>query len=110
HVRPPDGGRPVPEEVAETRAADHAESAELLAIAAAAVRGSHPGLAVEERVVRAAKPEQALIEASGDAALVVVGSRGRGGFAGMLLGSVSQALVQHAHCPVLVAHPYGHAR
>jgi nucleotide-binding universal stress UspA family protein len=110
HVRPPDGERRVPDEVAETPAAAHAESAELLATAAAAVRGSHPGLPVEGRVLRAAKPEQALIEASGDAALVVVGSRGRGGFAGMLLGSVSQALVQHAHCPVLVARPYGHAR
>ncbi|MEU4643481.1 universal stress protein [Micromonospora sp. NPDC023814] len=110
HVRPPDGEHRVPDEVAETQAATHADSAELLATAGAAVRGSHPGLAVEERVLRAEKPEQALIEASGGAALVVVGSRGRGGFAGMLLGSVSQALVQHARCPVLVAHPYGHAR
>ncbi|PZG00363.1 universal stress protein [Micromonospora deserti] len=110
HVRPSDEERRVPDEVAETRAADQAESVELLATAGAAVRGSHPGLAVEERVLRAAKPEQALIEASGDASLVVVGTRGRGGFTGMLLGSVSQALVQHAHCPVLVAHPYGHAR
>ncbi|MEV4543740.1 universal stress protein [Micromonospora echinaurantiaca] len=86
------------------------ELADLLATAAAAVRGSHPGVAVEERVLRAAGPGQALIDASRDAALVVVGSRGRGGFTGMLLGSVSQAVVQHAHCPVLVAHPYGHAR
>ncbi|MEU8191798.1 universal stress protein, partial [Micromonospora carbonacea] len=69
------------------------------------VTAAHPGLAVERRPVRAAKPERALIELSGDAALVVVGSRGRGGFVGLVLGSVSQALVQHAHCPVLVARP-----
>ncbi|MER7418506.1 universal stress protein [Micromonospora peucetia] len=110
HVQPPDGDRRGPDEVTETQAAGHAESAELLATAAAAVRGSHPGLVVEGRLLQAPKAEQALVEASGDAALVVVGSRGRGGFTGLLLGSVSQALVQHARCPVLVAHPYGQAR
>ncbi|MEV2241585.1 universal stress protein [Micromonospora sp. NPDC049891] len=85
---------------------DDGEAAALLATAGAAARGSHPGLTVEERVIAAPKPDQALIEATGDAALVVAGSRGRGGFAGLLLGSVSQALVHHARCPVLIAHPY----
>lgn len=47
-------------------------------------------------------PAQVLIEATRDADLLVVGSHGHGAFAGMLLGSVSQHRVQHAHCPVVV--------
>ncbi|MFJ9927263.1 universal stress protein [Streptomyces misionensis] len=64
-------------------------------------RTRYPGVAVEQRLVRS-RIRPALIEASRDAQLVVAGARGRGGFSGLLLGSVSQALLQHAHCPVAV--------
>lgn len=47
-------------------------------------------------------PAPALVSASEHAQLLVIGSRGHGAFAGMLLGSVSQHCVQHAHCPVVV--------
>jgi nucleotide-binding universal stress UspA family protein len=64
----------------------------------------YPGVEVRRELVRD-RPRHALLEWSATAQLVVVGSRGRGGFRGMLLGSTSQALVQHAHCPVLVVRP-----
>ncbi len=65
------------------------------------VLGTDPGLPVTTKVE--GRPAAAvLIEASKNARLLVVGSRGHGAFTGMLLGSVSQHCIQHACCPVLV--------
>ena len=55
-----------------------------------------------ERHIVAGAPARALLDAADGADLVVVGSRGLGGFAGLLLGSVSQQVAHHATCPVVI--------
>ncbi|GAA2908504.1 universal stress protein [Actinoplanes cyaneus] len=62
----------------------------------------YPQVAIEQELVRE-RPAAALIERSQSAQLVVTGSRGRGGFTGLLLGSVSQTVLHHANCPVAIA-------
>ena len=69
--------------------------------AAAQVRDSHPGLAVTTRV-EDCPAEVTLVEASERAGLVVVGTRGRGAFEGLVLGSVSHAVIHGASCAVAV--------
>jgi nucleotide-binding universal stress UspA family protein len=77
---------------------------EVLAERLAGWSAKYPDVPVRRSVIRD-RPGHALVEESGRAQLVVVGSRGRGGFHGLLLGSVSQALLHHAHCPVAVVRP-----
>ncbi|MDT3725808.1 universal stress protein [Streptomyces sp. DSM 41972] len=63
--------------------------------------GAHPSVDVLEEV-RYGTPASVLLRAAREASLLVVGSRGLGGFAGLLLGSVAQHCAQHAACPVVV--------
>lgn len=60
------------------------------------------GPALERRVVLGQSPAESLVEASRDAELLVVGSRGLGGFRSLVVGSVSLQCVTHATCPVTV--------
>lgn len=66
--------------------------------------GEDPGVLVDVQAVHGPSA-QALIEASRSADLVVVGSRGHGGFASLVLGSVAEQCVRHCHCPVVVVRP-----
>jgi nucleotide-binding universal stress UspA family protein len=67
----------------------------------ASVTARHPALEIDLDVVHG-RAAQVLVEASENAAMLVVGTRGHGGFANLMLGSTSNDCVHAAHCPVVV--------
>ena len=77
------------------------EEERLLSEALAGWAERYPDVEVRQ-LVEVGDARAELLDASKDAQLLVVGTRGRGGFAGLLLGSVSQAAIHHAHCPVAI--------
>ena len=103
------GQRPPEEQPAETaaeraqfQAAVRRQAEDLLDGLLGELRETVKGIDVRRRVVEDRHPAECLVELSEDADLVVVGSRGRGGFSSLLLGSVSHAVVLHGRCPVVV--------
>ncbi|WP_151081498.1 universal stress protein [Nocardioides cynanchi] len=76
----------------------------LLARATTRVVSRQPGLVVHQ-VVRSSDARQAVLDASADAAMIVMGSRGRGHVLSIALGSVSEEVVGRATCPVVVIRP-----
>ena len=88
--------------IPEALVGDLAEAAQTtLADALEKVRSDVPDISVETTAVEG-QPARVLLDASEDADLLVVGSRGLGGFRGLLLGSVSQQCAHYAKCPVVI--------
>jgi len=81
----------------------HRAAEDLLERALADVGEDVEGVEIDRQVVQGSAAE-ALVAAAAPGDLLVVGSRGHGDFAGLLLGSVSQKCVHHASCPVVVVH------
>jgi nucleotide-binding universal stress UspA family protein len=79
----------------------------MLAEATAGWCERYPDVALDRRAVHSFNPVLTLIEEAAPASLIVVGPRGRGGFASLLLGSVADGLLRHADRPVAIAHPVG---
>jgi nucleotide-binding universal stress UspA family protein len=80
-----------------------ADAATIMHAAIEQAFGDRPPVGLRQQR-REGHPARVLLDAGAGAELLVVGSRGHGGFAGLLLGSVSAHCVEHATCPVLVVH------
>jgi nucleotide-binding universal stress UspA family protein len=103
HMPTPPWGRDVEPKVYDAERL-RAEAHAALDASITAWRDKYPQAEVETAVT----PDDAaevLMGTSRGAQLLVVGTRGHGGFTGLLLGSVGQKLLHHAHCPVLIARP-----
>jgi nucleotide-binding universal stress UspA family protein len=92
------GGFVPPADLRETVQRDAETTARLAAEFASELE---PSIYVEHEAVEG-HPSEVLVKEAADALLIVVGSRGHGGFASMLLGSVSHEVAQHATCPVVI--------
>ncbi|GAB04361.1 universal stress protein [Gordonia amarae] len=79
------------------------EAAETQSEQLAGLREDFPDVTVDSDVATI-RPAERIVEKAADAQLIVIGSRGRGGFRGLLLGSNSRAVLQVAPCPVMVVH------
>ncbi|WP_043323289.1 universal stress protein, partial [Micromonospora sp. M42] len=77
------------------------ESRRVVAESVAGWSQRYPDVPVRQRSIRGA-PARVLVEESKDAQLVVVGAHGRGALGGLLLGSVSHAVLHHAHSPLVI--------
>lgn len=84
------------------------ECRRLLSESVAGHRAAYPEVDLTQEVVRG-HPVGVLAQASDRACALVVGTRGQGGFSGLLLGSVSQGVLHHARCPVITVPPSGTA-
>ena len=89
---------------AESAAAEQAADG-VLTTALAGARTAYPGVPVTTELIRSPDVEEALVQRSAGASLIVVGSRGAGGHAGALLGSAGHALIHHAASPVAIVRP-----